>query len=162
VAFHRVNRLGLPAITGALTARRLLRGMIERYRMLGSEVFVEDATPASIVFTLSVQAKPGFFRSELRQALAEEFSAGEGGFFEPGRLDFGAPLYASDIIERAMGVEGVAVACLNRFRRLGPWPDRTAAGVIRVADSEYIRCLNERGAPEKGSYRLVVNGGEVA
>ena len=162
VDFHRVTRLERPVVSGALTARRLLRGMIERYRMLGSEVFLENAKPAPIVFTLSVRARPGFFRSELRQALAEEFSAGEGGFFEPGRMDFGEALYASDIIERAMSVEGVAVACLNRFRRLGPYPDRTAAGVIRVAADEFIMCLNERGAPGKGTYRIVVNGGEAA
>jgi hypothetical protein len=60
-----------------------------------------------------------------------------------------------------MTVEGVAVACLNRFRRLGPYPDRTAAGVIPIADDEFVQCMNRRGAPEEGGYRLVVNGGEV-
>lgn len=160
--FHRDYRLETPVVSENLTGRRMLRGLIERYRMVGSEVFLENATPAAIVFTLSIRAKPGFFRSELKQALAEVFSSGEGGFFEPGRLDFGDDVFASDIIEAVMAVEGVAVACLNRFRRLGPYPDRTTAGIIEIGDAEFAQCLNQRGAPEKGSYRLVVNGGEVA
>ncbi len=160
--FHRNYRLETPVASESLTGRRMLRGLIERYRMVGSEVFLENATPAAIVLTLSIRAKPGFFRSELKQALAEVFSSDEGGFFEPGRLNFGDDVFASDIIEAVMAVEGVAVACLNRFRRLGPYPDRTAAGVIEIGDAEFAQCLNQRGAPEKGSYRLVVNGGEVA
>ncbi len=162
VDFHRNYRLATPVVSETLTARRMLRGLIERYRMVGSEVFLENATAAPIVFTLSIRARKGFFRSEMKQALFEVFSTEEGGFFEPGRLGFGDDIYASDIIEAAMGVEGVAVACLNRFRRLGPYPDRTAAGVIRIGEAEFAQCLNQRGAPEKGSHRIVVNGGEVA
>ncbi|WP_111431108.1 hypothetical protein [Rhodobacteraceae bacterium DSL-40] len=160
--FHLDNGLALPPEGAAVTPRRLLRILIERRRMIGSEVFLETAKPAAIAFTLSVRAKPGYFRSEMRQALADVFSADEGGFFEPGRLDFGEDLFASDIIDAAMAVEGVAVACLNRFKRVGSgWPDRSAAGFIPVADDEYVRCLNRRGAPETGYFRLIVNGGEV-
>ena len=160
--FHLDNGLALPPEGAAVTPRRLLRILIERRRMIGSEVFLETAKPAAIAFTLSVRAKPGYFRSEMRQALADVFSADEGGFFEPGRLDFGEDLFASDIIDAAMAVEGVAVACLNRFKRVGSgWPDRSAEGFIPVADDEYVRCLNRRGAPETGYFRLIVNGGEV-
>jgi hypothetical protein len=160
-AFHRDGRLELPAVNAALTPRRLLRVLIERYRMIGSEVFLEAAKAAPVAFTLSIRAGPGYFRSELRQALAHAFSSAQGGFFEPGRLGFGEDLFASDIIEQAMTVEGVEVACLNRFRRLGPYPDRTAAGVIPIADHEFVQCMGRRGAPEKGGYRIIVNGGEV-
>lgn len=161
VAFHRDQRLPLPPVSATLTTRRLLRFMIERHRMLGTEVFLEDATPAPITFALSVQAKPGYFRSELRQALGEVFAADEGGFFEPGRLDFGADLFASDIIEAAMAVDGVAVACLNRFKRVGSgWPDRVVEGFIPIADEEFVLCLNRRGRPQQGYWRLTVNGGE--
>lgn len=160
--FHHDQNLPLPANSGTTTARHLLRIMIERRRMTGSEVFLEAAKPAAISFTLSVRAKTGFFRSELRQALNDVFSADDGGFFEPGRLDFGADLFASDIIEAAMAVEGVAVACLNRFKRVGQgWPDRVVEGFISVDDDEYIRCLNIKDAPHKGYFRLIVNGGEA-
>lgn len=160
--FHHDQNIPLPNDGGAATPRHLLRALIELRRMIGSEVFLEDAKPAPVTFTLSIRAKPGFFRSEMKQALADVFSADEGGFFEPGRLDFGDDLFASDIIEAAMAVDGVAVACLNRFKRVGSgWPDRSAQGFIPIADDEYVRCLNVRGEPQKGYFRLIVNGGET-
>lgn len=159
--YHRIERLPLPAVNGSLTARRLLRVMIEQNRMVGSEVFLETAKSAPVTFVLSVRAKKGFFRSELKQALDQEFTSDQGGFFEPGRLGFGEDLFASDIIERAMTVEGVEVACLNRFKRVGPYPDRTAAGVIEIADDEFALCRNDRAMPSEGTYRITVNAGEV-
>ena len=161
VTFHRIERLPLPPVNSALTPRRLLRGMIDLNRMIGSEVLLETAKAAPVAIVLSVRAKKGYFRSELKQALEEVFTADQGGFFEPGRLGFGDDLYASDIIEATMAVEGVAVACLNRFKRVGAYPDRTAAGVIDIADDEYIRCTNDPAHPENGTIRIVVNAGDV-
>lgn len=160
--FHLDNGLALPSTSQPTTPREILRILVDRRRMIGSEVFVETAKAAPITFTLSVRASAGYFRTELQQALAEVFTADEGGFFEPGRLDFGEDLYASDLIDAAMAVEGVAVACLNRFKRVGSgWPDRTAEEFIPISEDEYVRCLNLRGRPEKGYFRIVVNGGEV-
>lgn len=162
IDFHRDNRLPVPDPMTEPTPRALLRSLIEQRRLVGVEVFLEAAKPAAITFSLSVRAKPGFFRSELKQALADVFSSDDGGFFEPGRLDFGEDLFASDIIEAAMAVDGVAVACLNRFKRVGSsWPDRAAEGFIPVADDEYIRCLNRRGDQANGYFRITVNGGEA-
>lgn len=160
--FHRIENLAMPPLKDNLTVRRLLRVMIEQNRMVGSEVFLETAKPAAITFALSVRAKKGYFRSELKQALNQVFTSDEGGFFEPGRMKFGEDLFASDIIEKTMSVEGVEVACLNRFKRVGDYPDRTAAGVIEVVEDEFVLCLNERLQPEKGTYRITVNAGEIA
>lgn len=159
--FHKDQNISLPNQDG-VTARHILRVLIERRRMMGSEVFLEDAKPAPITFTLSIRAKAGYFRTEMRQALSDVFSADEGGFFEPGRLDFGEDLFASDIIEAAMAVDGVAVACLNRFKRVGSgWPERVNDGFIPIEDDEYVLCQNTRGQPQDGYFRLVVNGGEA-
>lgn len=90
------------------------------------------------------------------------FSTDEGGFFETGRLDFGEALYASDVIEAAMAVEGVAVACLNLFRRVGKgFEDQSSDGFIAVSEEEFIACRTDRSRPENGSLRIVVNGGEA-
>jgi hypothetical protein len=162
VAFHEVRGLPVPPVTKALSGRLLLRSMIEQYRMIGSEVFLETARAASITVSLSVRAKPGYFRSELQQALAQVFTADQGGFFEPGRLGFGVPLYASDLIDAAMQIEGVAVACLNLFKRVGGnQPDTTSEGIIAVDDDEFIRCMNDPRDPARGVLRISVNGGEV-
>lgn len=162
VKYHSERRLPLPAIGTGLTARRILRAVIEEYRMIGTEVFLETAKSAALNITLSIRAKPGYFRSELKQALAQVFSADQGGFFEIGRLDFGQPLYASDVIETAMTVEGVAVACLNLFRRVGKgFEDQSADGVITVEADEFIECRSDRKSPDSGMLRIVVNGGEA-
>ncbi len=160
--YHTDRRLPLPPVNDTLTGRRILRGLIEDYRMIGTEVFLEPAKPAAITLTLSIRAKPGYFRSELKQALAQVFSADQGGFFETGRLDFGQALYASDVIEAAMAVEGVAVACLNLFRRVGKgFQDQFGDGVITVEPDEFIECRSERARPENGMLRIIVNGGEA-
>lgn len=160
VTFHRVERLALPPVNETLTARRLLRTVIELNRMLGSEVLLETAKAAPVGIVLSVRAKRGYFRSELKQALEEVFSSDQAGFFEPGRLGFGEDLYASDIIETAMAVEGVAVACLNRFKRVGDYPDQAASGVILIAEDEFVLCSNDRSKPENGTLRVKVNAGD--
>ena len=160
--YHRRTHIDLPPTTPALTARHILRPMIEHRRMAGSEVFLETARAIPIVFTLSVRGLPGYFRSELQRSLTAAFSTETGGFFEVGRHGFGEDLYASDIIKTAMAIEGVEVACLNRFKRAGDgFPDRTAAGVIAIARDEVVQCLNRRGAPEFGRFRITVQGGEV-
>jgi len=160
---HDALALPLPDIqTSQVTPRRVLRPLIDAYRMIGTEVFLERAKPAPVAIVLSVRAKPGYFRTEMRQALSQVFASDRGGYFEPGAHRFGEALYASDIIEAAMQVEGVAVACLNGFRRLGRgFGDSTKAGVIPVADDEYIQCLNERGNPDGGRIEITVNGGEL-
>lgn len=160
--FHRIENIALPPVNDDLTARHLLRVMIEQNRMIGSEVFLETAKQAAITFALSVRAKKGYFRSELKQALSQVFTSDEGGFFEPGRLGFGEDLFASDIIEATMAVEGVEVACLNRFKRVGAYPDRTVAGVIEIAEDEFVLCNNKRTEPEYGTYRISVHAGEIA
>lgn len=162
IAFHREKGLPEPPVRAGLTGRSVLRGMIEQYRMIGQEVFLETARAASVTLVLSVRAKPGYFRSELRQSLAAVFTADQGGFFEPGRLGFGEALYASDVIGAAMQVEGVAVACLNLFKRVGgAHPDMSAEGVIEVEEDEFIRCMNDPRSPARGSLRISVNGGEA-
>lgn len=159
---HRLQQLGELMVSEHLTARRILRVMIEQNRMVGTEVFLEPAKAAPVTLVLSVRAKKGYFRSELKQALRQRFSADKGGFFEAGRLGFGDDLFASDIIEAAMEVEGVAVACLNRFKRVGAYPDRTAAEVIEIAEDEFVQCANDSQNPEKGTYRVVINAGELS
>ncbi len=160
--FHLIEQLALPPVNKTLTPRRLLRVLIEQNRMVGSEVFLETAKSAPVTFVLSVRAKKGYFRSEIKQALHQVFTSDQRGFFEPGRLGFGEDLFASDIIEAAMTVEGVEVACLNRFKRVGAYPDRTADGVIEIAEDEFALCRNDPEKPFDGTYRIVIHAGEIA
>lgn len=162
VKFHADRRLPIPKVNKELTSRRILRALIEDYRMIGTEIFLEHAKAAPLAITLSIRAKPAYFRSELKQALSQVFSADQGGFFATGRLDFGQALFASDVIEAAMSVEGVAVACLNIFRRAGKgFEEQSSYGVIEVEPDEFIECRSARLHPENGNLRIVVNGGKA-
>lgn len=162
VQWHRDADLPLPQVNGRLSRRSILRILIDRYRLIGSEVFLEDARQAPLTFALSVKAKPGYFRSELRDSLMQVLSTDPGGLFEPGMLGFGEDVYASNIIEVVMRVDGVQTACLNWFKRLGnQWADQTDSGFIEIDADEIAICQNVAGAPELGGFRVTVVGGEV-
>lgn len=160
--FHGIENVPLPTVNTALTTRAILRGLVELGRMIGTEVLLESAKTVPISISLSVRAKKGFFRSELKQALDQVFASSDGGFFETGRFGFGEDLFASDIIEAAMQVEGVAIACLNLFKRIGPHPDQAASGVIRIDEDELVLCLNNRTVPQHGAIRITVSSGDIA
>ncbi|WP_020180063.1 hypothetical protein [Methylopila sp. M107] len=159
VQFHQ--DYALPEPVEGQTIRAMLQALIEIYRMAGSEVLLEAAKEVPIVFSLSVRARPQYFQSELKTALIEVLSADSGGLFETGRLGFGDEVFASDIIEAAMLVEGVETACLNRLKRLGAKYADHSGDFIPIADDEIAVCFNRRSQPERGSFRVVVNGGAI-
>ncbi|MGB3336098.1 MAG: hypothetical protein WBA73_02860 [Devosia sp.] len=159
LAFHDKYSLSEPRVGS--TIRTILNELVERHRMVGSEVLLEAAKEVPIVFTLSVRVKPQYFQSEMKVALAEVLSS-DTGLFATGRMNFGGDLFASDILDAVYLVEGVETACLNRFKRQGArYPDRTVAGFIPVADDEIAVCFNRRGEPHRGSFRILVNGGAI-
>jgi hypothetical protein len=83
------------------------------------------------------------------------------GFFTPGQLRFGTPLERSELeaaIQRAVGVDGVVAI---EYRRRGyvpafvPMPE-----VVTVGRDEIIRIDNDPSQPDRGSIRVVVEGGK--
>ncbi|MDH3264035.1 MAG: hypothetical protein OEM24_08560 [Paracoccaceae bacterium] len=161
-AYHAAAGLPLPPLSPALTTRQVLAIVVERFRLIGSEVFLEDARPVPITFWLSVRAKEGYFRSELIDSITEVLSSDAGGLFETGRLGFGEDVFASNIVEAVMAVDGVETVCLNRFKRMGEGAaDQADSGVIAIADDEIAICQNIPGRPELGFFQITVNGGET-
>jgi len=159
--FHWHN--ALPDIDWQLhpSFRSIINAYIDRYRMVGQEVWLCDATPIGLSISVSVQVADNYFQSEVRQAIGEALSIQTGGFFEPGRLAFGEDLYASDLIEVLMSIEGVKAVCLNRFKRVGDrYPDASGSGVIVLEDTEIGRCDNRVGQPYYGYWRLTLHGGQ--
>jgi len=142
--------------------RTLLRPYVDAYRMTGQEVLLEDAVPAPITMALSILIADRYFRSEVRRAVQDVLSTRPGGFFEPGRLRFGEDLFAADIFQAVMGVEGVENVCLNRFKRVGSqYPDQTARAVIVLDGLEIAVCENDPALPDRGFYRLELHGGRA-
>ncbi len=142
------------------TPRALLRPYLDAYRMAGQEVLLQDARPVGIVMALSLRVAREYYQSEVRQEVRQALGTGPGGFFEPGRLRFGEDLYASDLIETIMRLEGVEHVCLNRFKRIGrQYPDRADSGHIPLDGLEIAVCDDDPRRPERGYYRLTLHGG---
>ncbi len=92
--------------------------------------------------------------------MGQALGTGPDGFFEPGRLKFGEDLYASDIYQTLMALDGVENVCLNRFKRIGnQYPDQVSSGHIVLNNLEIAVCDNNLMKPDRGFYYLTLHGG---
>lgn len=140
--------------------RTVLRPYLDRYRMAGQEVLLQDADLVGIDLTLSVQIGGDYFQSEVRRAVTQALGTGLGGFFAPGRLQFGEDLHASDLVEVVMALDGVEVVCLNRFKRVGKrFPNQADSGRIILDGLALAVCRNELANPGLGRLKVNVHGG---
>tara|TARA_Y100000310_G_scaffold343244_1_gene449961 strand:- start:1906 stop:3327 length:1422 start_codon:yes stop_codon:yes gene_type:complete len=159
--FHRVNQLAPIDWSASLTFRSVLKALVEKFRMVGQEVWLQDATPVGVSIALSIRVADNYFRSEIQQSIKRAMSNEPEGFFEPGRLAFGANLYASDLIEWLMSIEGIEAVCLNQFKRVGKrFADQSGAGVIRLSGEQIARCDNDAKRPAMGFWRMNLHGGQ--
>jgi len=160
-AFNRGRGLEPPDWSADPSPRTILRPFLDAYRMAGQEVFLRDAEPVGIQIAISVRIAGNYFQSEVRRAVLDALGSGLGGFFEPGRLKFGEDLHASDIIETVMALDGVAAVCLNRFKRMDKrYADQSDSGRIGLDGIEIAVCDNDPAKPERGTLRVVAQGGQ--
>lgn len=158
--FHRRHRLKDINWSAEPAARTVLRYYLDAYRMSGQEVFLQDAEKIGIDIALSMRVSENYFQSEIRRAVLHTLGTQLGGFFEPGRLLFGQDLYASDIVEVVMSLDGIEAVCLNRFKRVGNrYSDQSDSGRIELAGYQVAVCNNLVNQPALGSIRLVMHGG---
>lgn len=163
--FHERVGLSAPnlAVSPKPSVRMIVRPYVEAFRMVGQEVVLQDPLYIGVYMSLSVKVAANFFQSEMRHAITQVLGHGPGGFFEPGRFGFGEDLYASDVIEALMALDGIEHVCLNRLKRIGSqYPDRTKAGFIPLDGLEVAVCDNDAGTPKMGYYRLKLHGGHQA
>lgn len=159
-SFHHRRDLHLPLREPAPSVRGVLYPFLEAYRMVAQEVVLERAVEVGVYMTLSVQVDADYFQSEVRHAIERALGTGPGGFFEPGRLRFGEDLWASDIFQALMVLDGVDNVCLNRFKRLGDrFPDQAAGGRIALEGLEVAICDNQPEQPKRGWFSLALHGG---
>jgi len=141
--------------------RVVLRSYIDAFRMAGQEVSLHDPIYVGLYMSISISVMDDYFQSEIRNAIKQVLGQGPAGFFEPGRLGFGEDVYAADIYQIVMALDGVEQVCLNRFKRIGSqYLDRSEEGFISFNGLEVAVCNNEAGNPSKGYYRLKLHGGQ--
>ena len=131
--FHQQRSLTLVDLNQNPTIRTVLRPYLDAYRLAGQEVILQSAVEVGISISISIEVRGNYFKSELRRAIEQVMSTDPGGFFEPGRLRFGEDLYAGDIFETLMAIDGVDNICLNRFKRIGKrFADQADFGLIKL------------------------------
>jgi hypothetical protein len=157
-AFHRARALPMPG--AGSTPRVVLEPYLAAYRMLGQPVELVGAVPAGLDVELCLRIDRDYFHTEMRQAALAALGRGPGQFFEPGRLRFGEPIYASDLIQALAALEGVEDVEVERFKRVGSrFTDQVSRGVITLSGLEVARCDNDPKHPELGTLRLRLSGG---
>ncbi|RCJ29436.1 putative baseplate assembly protein [Nostoc minutum NIES-26] len=158
--------------TNADDFKQEIRRFIEPFRLAGQDVEIDTPrfVPLDIAFTVCVA--PGYFRSQVKQALLETFSTmeipdGRRGFFHPDNWTFHQPLYLSQMVAAAMQVPGVRWVDTdnqppknNRFQRWGePANGELEAGKIDCDRLEILRLDNDPNAPENGKLEFYMDGG---
>ncbi|HSL83183.1 MAG TPA: putative baseplate assembly protein [Thermoanaerobaculia bacterium] len=149
-----------------------LMGFLERFRVAGQDLEIQPPRFVPLDLGLTVCVRPGFFRSDVREAVLEvlgnrDLPGGGRGLFHPDELTFGQPVFLSRIVAAVMEVPGVAWVDTdgsggkpNRFQRWGR-PDRGefAAGRIDLEPLEIARLDNDPSEPEHGRVELFMEGG---
>jgi len=161
--FVTVDRLGGQKVDADF--ERDLRLCLERFRMAGHDLEVDDPRLISLDIAMTVCVKPGYFASDVKAALLEAFSNrlladGRRGLFHPDKLTFGQPVFSSQLYAAAQAVAGVDSVEITRFQRQGV--DSEAAiksGRLEMARLEIARLDNDPDFPERGVLEFEMRGG---
>jgi predicted phage baseplate assembly protein len=140
--------------------------LLDRRRLAGYDVYEPAPRYVGVDLVVTVCATPGALRGEVAAALLGELGTGrrrDGGaaFFAPDRFRFGTPLERSELEIAAQAASGVAGVSCVRYRRRGvvagfePMPE-----TVFVGRDEIICVENDPSRPERGSLRIVVQGGK--
>ena len=155
-----------------------LRRFLERFRLAGQDLEIDGPHFVALELAFVVCVEPGYFRSEVKEALLEVFSnrdlpngrrgpsTGSGrGFFHPDNFTFGQPVYLSQIVATAMQVPGVrwidtSDRSPNLFKRWGePAHGEFDKGQIDMGRLEIARLDNDPSLPENGKIDFIMEGG---
>jgi hypothetical protein len=141
--------------------RTELINLLNRYRMAGYESYVPDPKYVSLDLVVELCARPESFRGDVEQTVLTALGTAPGGFFNRDNFTFGQPLQLSALegaVQRAQGVAGVT--CV-RYRIRGRTPNLTRMGdTVAVGVDEIIRCDNDPSLPERGSLKVIIQGGK--
>lgn len=98
---------------------------LDALRLIGDDVEIRPAAYVPLDIQLVLCAHPAYWIEDLRAELEAEFSDawtadGRPGFFHPDAWTFGQSLHASQVIGRALAVQGIDRALQLSLRRFNP------------------------------------------
>ncbi len=109
----------------AESLRRTIADHLEAVRLIGEDLEVRAATYVPLDIRMTLCAQSAYWTEDLRAVLIEEFSDGwtrdgRRGFFHPDAWTFGQPVYASQLMGRAIAVTGIGRVLRLSMRRWNP------------------------------------------
>jgi len=168
--FLSIDRMGGLPVDGDF--ERELREFLEQFRLAGQDLEIDGPHFVALDIAFTVCVAPRFFRSDIKAALFERFSAsdladGRRGYFHPDRFTFGQRVFLSPIIAEAMDISGVqwidaavSPGKPNRFQR---WGNESHGeydlGFIEIDAREIARLDNDPSRPENGKIEFFMKGG---
>jgi hypothetical protein len=162
--FLTIDRYDGRSVTQEFEAE--LRRHLERYRMAGHDLEIDNPRFVALEIEMHVCVKPDYFRSDVKAALLLVFSNrllpdGRRGVFHPDNFTFGQPVYLSTLYAAATSVEGVASVEVRKFQRQGnSTTNALKAGELKLDRVEIARLDNDPNFPDRGIFRLIVEGGK--
>jgi hypothetical protein len=160
VAIDPVGREDLPRVMV-----RDIEGCLQRYRRIGHDLSVRQASYVPLHLQLKVCALPHYQPGHVKAALLARFgtrrlAGGTRGFFHPDELSFGQGIYLSSIVAAAQAIPGVESVTVTRFQRLFYPPNgELEAGLLPLATWEIAQLDNDPDFPERGRLEIEVRGG---
>ncbi len=162
--FLTVDRLGGEGVQEDFETQ--MRQGLERYRMAGHDLEVNDPIYVSLEIEMNVCVNEHYFRSDVQAALLQVFSnkalpQGGLGIFHPDNFSFGQTVYLSPLYAAAQQIPGVDGVEITRFNRQGRTDNGPLdKGELTLSRLEIARLDNDLNFPEHGVFRLFMNGGK--
>ena len=130
-------------------------------RQAGREVHVRDPRFRAIDVEIKICIKPGHLPSVVRDAVLFRLR-GDGvtpGYFGPDTFTFGAPLHRLTLEAVVGAVPGVLAVKEIRIGARAVHDMRPMEPTYLVPDDQILRLANDRRTPERGSIRVITEGG---
>jgi hypothetical protein len=164
--FVTLDPLGRDTRDPVAELKTTLRDHLEKFRLAGYDLVVDDPIYVSLEMGLHVCVAPDYFAADVEGALRDVFSSGfqidgSQGLFHPDRFRFGEPVYLSPLVQAALEVDGVHDVRFITFQRAGQ-PDggqALADGRILLDRLEVARLENDPNFPEHGVFSVTLEGG---
>ncbi|HKF48716.1 MAG TPA: hypothetical protein VKB38_15265 [Terracidiphilus sp.] len=156
-----------PSSAWTPTLASKVKSGLDRLRMMGTDLVVEEAIFVGLSIGLEVCVMPGFFRGDVYQALWKLLVIGDScsgvtGLLNAANFRFGQTVYASPIIAAVQSVTGVAAVSLATFERMDqPTPPGVSSpNQLLMGAVEIPCCDNDPNHADRGSLTLTMDGGK--
>lgn len=140
--------------------------LVNRYRLAGYECYAPSPRYVSLDLQIDLCARPEAFRGDVHAGVhraldPRRYPDGQVGFFHVDNFTLGTDFERSRLEAAIQAVPGVAGVRSIKYRRRGHINTFVEMpGVIPLAPGEIFRLDNNASRPERGSYRLQVEGGK--